>query len=46
MRLIVEGGLDIAGGIVGLGGEMQWPRPTFPGDTLRVTSEVLAVRAW
>jgi len=45
MRLIVDGGLGIAGGIVGLGGEMQWPRPTFPGDTLRVTSEVLAVRA-
>ena len=45
MRLIVDGGLGIAGGIVGLGGEMQWPRPTFPGDTLQVESEVLAVRA-
>ena len=44
MRLVVDSGLRIAGGIVGLSGEMQWPRPTFPGDTLRVTSEVLAVR--
>ena len=44
MRLLVEGELDIAGGLVGLGGEIQWPRPTYPGDTLRVVSEVLAIR--
>jgi acyl dehydratase len=44
MRLIVEGELTIAGGIVGLGGEVTWPRPTYPGDTLRVESEVLSVR--
>ena len=44
MRLLVDGGLMIAGGLVGLGGEMHWPRPTFPGDTLQVTSEVLTVR--
>jgi len=40
MRLQVESGLPIAGGIVGIGGEMTWPRPTLPGDTLRVVSEV------
>jgi acyl dehydratase len=40
MRLQVESGLPIAGGIVGIGGEMNWPRPTLPGDTLRVVSEV------
>jgi acyl dehydratase len=44
MRLLVEGELDIAGGLVGLGGEIKWPRPTYPGDTLRVVSEVLAIR--
>ena len=44
MRLLVEGGLDIAGGLVGLGGEIKWPRPTYPGDSLRVVSEVLAIR--
>jgi acyl dehydratase len=44
MRLLVEGELDIAGGLIGLGGEIKWPRPTFPGDTLRVVSEVLAIR--
>jgi acyl dehydratase len=44
MRLIVEGELKIAGGIVGLGGELTWPRATRPGDVLRVESEVLEVK--
>ncbi|MGB7043934.1 MAG: MaoC family dehydratase [Methylocella sp.] len=44
MRLLVEGGLPIAGGIVGVGGELNWPNPTRPGDTLRVESEVLNIR--
>jgi acyl dehydratase len=44
MRLLVHGGLNIAGGLVGLGGELKWPQPTYPGDTLRVESEVLAMR--
>jgi acyl dehydratase len=44
MRLLVEGELTIAGGLIGLGGEMTWPRPTYPGDTLHVETEVLAVR--
>jgi acyl dehydratase len=45
MRLLVEGELTIAGGLIGLGGDMTWPRPTFPGDTIHVETEVLAVRA-
>ena len=40
MRLQVDSGLPIAGGIIGIGGEMSWPRPTLPGDALRVVSEV------
>ena len=44
MRLLVEGELTIAGGLIGLGNEMTWPRPTYPGDTLRVETEVLAIR--
>jgi acyl dehydratase len=45
MRLLVEGGLPIAGGIIGAGtDELRWPRPVRPGDTLRVESEVLEVR--
>jgi len=43
MRLLVEGGAPIAGGIVGAGGEIAWPRPTRPGDELTVVSEVLDV---
>jgi len=43
MRLQVEGGLPLAGGIVGAGGEITWPRPTRPGDTLHVESEVLEI---
>jgi acyl dehydratase len=45
MRLIVEGDIAIAGGIVGAGAdEFRWPRPVRPGDTLTVRSEVLEVR--
>jgi acyl dehydratase len=40
MRLLVTGGLPLANGIIGLGGELTWPRPTRPGDTLRVESEI------
>jgi acyl dehydratase len=43
MRLLVTSGLPFAGGLVGLGGEIAWARPTRPGDTLRVESEILAI---
>src|SRR3954470_24794091 len=37
MRLLVEGDLKVAGGLVGAGvDELRWPRPVRPGDTLRV----------
>ena len=44
MRLQVESGPPLAGGIVGAGGRIDWPRPTRPGDTIRVESEVVKVR--
>ena len=44
MRLLVDGGAPIAGGIVGAGGEIAWPQPTRPGDVLRVESEILEVK--
>jgi len=44
MRLLVDGGLPLAEGIVGFGGEIAWPRPTRPGDTLRIESEIVAIR--
>jgi len=43
-RLLVDGGLPFGEGIVGLGGEIAWPRPTRPGDTLRVESEISEIR--
>lgn len=45
MRLLVDGELKPAGGIVGTGfDEFRWPRPVRPGDELRVESEILEVR--
>jgi len=44
MRLMVDGGLPLAGGIVGAGGEISWPMPTRPGDTLTVESIVEEIR--
>ncbi len=43
MRLMVEGGLPLAGGIIGSGGEISWPKPTRPGDVLSVISEIVEV---
>ena len=44
MRLLVESGLPIAGGLVGAGGEIAWPKPTRPGAVLHVESEILELR--
>ena len=43
MRLLVTGGLPLASGIVGMGGEIAWPRPTRPGDILQVESEIIEI---
>jgi len=45
MRLLIDGELEPAGGIIGGGcDEFRWPRPVRPGDELRVESEVIEVR--
>jgi acyl dehydratase len=41
MRLLVDSHLRVPGGLIGLGGEISWPRPTYPGDVLHVESEVV-----
>jgi acyl dehydratase len=41
MRLIVESGLPRAGGVIGVSGELTWPRPTRPDDILQVESEIV-----
>jgi acyl dehydratase len=42
MRMLVDGA-PLAGGIIGGGGEITWPRPTRPGDTLHVESTVVEI---
>ena len=40
MKLLVDA-IPLAGGIVGLGGEIAWPAPVRPGDVLHVDAEVV-----
>ena len=42
MRLMVES-VPFAGGLIGAGVELSWPRPTRPGDALHVESEITAI---
>jgi len=41
MRLLISSGPPIAGGIIGSGGELTWPLPVRPGDTLTVEAEII-----
>ena len=43
MKLLVTGGLPLGNGIIGLGGDLSWPKPTRPGDTVHVESEILEI---
>ncbi|MBD9528569.1 MULTISPECIES: MaoC family dehydratase [Paracoccus] len=42
MKLLVDC-LPLAQGLIGAGGEVAWPRPTRPGDILRVKSTVVDI---
>lgn len=44
MRLLVEGGAPIAGGVIGASAEIAWPKPTRSGDILQVESEIMEIR--
>ena len=44
MRLCVSSDFRPAGGILGIGGELNWLKPVRPGDELRVECEVLETR--
>lgn len=41
MRMVVQAIGEIEGGVIGGGGDLQWPRPTRPGDALSVEIEIL-----
>jgi acyl dehydratase len=43
MRMLTDGGMPIATGVIGVGGEIAWPLPVRAGDELRVESEVLDI---
>jgi acyl dehydratase len=43
MRLLASS-FDIAGGIIGAGGEISWPSPARPGHVLSASSEVVDVQ--
>jgi acyl dehydratase len=42
MKLLVES-MPLAGGVIGAGSEITWPRPTRPGDVLHVVSTIVDV---
>ncbi len=44
MRLLVTGGLELAGGLIGTGATISWPKPARPGDVLRVETELVEVK--
>ena len=43
MRMMADGGVPFANGLIGLGGEILWPRPTRAGDCLHVISEIIEI---
>lgn len=44
MRLLVTSGPRLAGGYIGAGGEITWPRPVYAGDRLSMRGEIVAVK--
>jgi acyl dehydratase len=43
MRQLVDGALPLAGGAIGFGAEVSWPRPVRPGDELSVEAEIIDI---
>jgi acyl dehydratase len=44
MRLMVESGIPLAGGMIGTEANLKWPRPTRAGDVLTVFGEIIELR--
>jgi acyl dehydratase len=44
MRLLVESALPIAGGLIGAGAQITWPKPVRTGAALHVESEIVELR--
>jgi len=43
IKLMVESDLRLSTGLIGFGGELTWPKPTRPGDLLRLEAEILEI---
>ena len=43
MRMLVDGAMPFAGGAIGLGVELSWPRAVRPGDALSVVMEIMDI---
>lgn len=43
MRMLVEGAMPFAGGSIGFGADVSWPRPVRPGDALSVELEIIEI---
>ena len=43
MKLLVDS-LVFSQGIIGAGGQIEWPRPTRPDDVLRVVSKIIGIQ--
>jgi len=43
MRLLVDSGMDVAGGLIGAGCELRWLRPTRADDILQVSTEIVDI---
>lgn len=43
MKLLTSGGAPLAGGLIGAGAQIEWPRPTRQGDVLHVVSEIIEI---
>jgi acyl dehydratase len=43
MRMLVNGAMPFAGGSIGFGAEVSWPRPVRPGDELSVVCEIIDI---
>ncbi|XOT94688.1 MaoC family dehydratase [Alcaligenes pakistanensis] len=43
MKLLVDS-LVFSQGIIGAGGQIEWPRPTRPGDVLHVVSKIIGIQ--
>jgi len=42
MRMLVEA-VPLAGGLIGFGGEIAWPKPARPGDELFLECEIIGI---